>query len=506
MLVFAPDLDADTPGNIQVATGIRPTVRGYASFQTMLEYNSGSGWAALGTTPNNMWGHHWSVNGRVIAGSSTRLYELSLTAAGTFTVTDVSKGGAAYTAPSYASGTDDEQDPSYWCFASVGDTIYASNKFTTVQQKQTAKAGIFADVAASPPASCLLNFKNFLLAGNCGNYGAVTGMKDMVAWSALGNADSWVPDQATQAGYYRLLEIPGRIVTMKAIGDAIAVYKQNGIYIGRYDGVPILFKFDIADANVGMNAAYNFPPPIVDIGIAHIFVGAEDIYAFNGTQAQSITIGTVRRYLRSGYFNVNVGRLLPTRVSHDVQTGDVTFWDYGLVYNHWFKKWGSLPAAEVGVVVASCESNIPAIGGGAPGVINDPGMLVAKSDKKIYNRYHFSLDAAAYTYQDMNVQVEGGNNGQATRLQRVVPKFSIAPVGTCTLSYYRRTTYGGAAVADSTGTWDATNNRFDILRSAFWHRCDLGVVSTTAAAELSDIEYVFAPNGKRVERPLIGSR
>ena len=503
-LVFAPDVDADTPGNIQVATGIRPTLRGYASFSTMLEYGiAASGWGALGTTPNNMWGHHWSTNGRVIAGSSTRLYELSLTSTGTFTVTDVSKGGAAYTAPSYSSGTDDEQDPSYWCFASVGDNIFASNKFTSLIQKQDTKAGVFADVTGSPACSAMVNFKNFLIVGNCGNYGSVTGMKDMVAWSGIGNTATWVPDQATQAGYQRLLEVPGRIVAMKVLGDVVVIYKQNCIYTMRYDGPSLLFSFNLAEQNIGINAAYNYPPPLVDIGNAHVFVGAEDIYFWNGGGTpQSITIGTVRRYLRGTYFNVTSGRLSPTRVSHDVQTGDIVFWEYGLVYNHWYKKWGALNSAEIGVAVATCESNIPAIGGGAPGVINDPGMLIAKTDKKIYNRYHYSLDNSAYTYQDMNLQVEGGNNGFASTLQRVVPKFSVVPAGTCTLAYYRRPAYGGTATQDGTGTWDGTNFRFDLIRNAYWHRVDIGVVSTSTAAELSDVQYVFSPTGKRVEKQL----
>ena len=500
-LLFAPDLDPDQPGNIQAATGIRPSLRGYVSFAVMREFNDASGWGAIGTTPNNMWGHHWSTNGRVIAGSSTRLYELSLTAVGTFTVTDVSLGASDYVAPSYATGTDDEQDPSYWCFASVGDNIYASNKFTARIQKQTAKAGIFADVSGTPTCSTMLSFQNFLFAGNCGNYGAVTGQKDMVAWSGLGNADTWVPDQATQAGYQRLLDIPGRIVALKPLGNQLIVYKQKGIWVGTYNGVPILWAFVPVDWNIGVNAAYNMPPPIVDIGSAHVFVGAEDIYIFNGGQPQSLTIGTVRRYLRSIYFNVNNGRLSPTRVSHDVQTGDIYFWAYGLVYNHWFKKWGALPTNDVDVAVASCESNAPGIGGGAPGVINDPGMLIAKSDKKIYNRYRYSLSVTAFTYENMTLQAEGGNNAMATTLQRVVPKWSLAPAGTCTLTYYRRTAMGGAATVDGAGTWDGTNYRFDLLRNSYWHRSDVTVVSSSTPAELSDIEYVFTPTGKRTERP-----
>jgi len=502
-LLFAPDLDPDQPGNIQAATGIRPSLRGYVQFQTMREYNDSSGWGALGTTPNNMWAHHWSTNGRVIAGSATKLYELSLTGTGTFSVTDVSAGGGSYTAPSYASGTDDEQDPSYWCYGSVGDNVYASNKFTAHMQKQTAKAGSFADISASPCCSTMLAFQNFLFAGNCGDYGSVTGTKDMVAWSGLGNADSWVPDQATQAGYQRLLEIPGRIVAMKPLGNQLIVYKQKGMWAGTYQGNQVMWGFVPIEWNIGVNAAYDTPPPIVDIGNAHVFVGPEDIYIFNGGQPQSITIGTVRRYLRSTYFNVNNARLTPTRVSHDVQTGDIYFWAYGLVYNHWFKKWGVLPSSDANVAVAACESNAAGIGGGAPGVINDPGMLIAKSDKKIYNRYRYSTNVTAFTYEDMTMQVEGGNNAMSSTLQRVVPKFSVTPAGSCTLSYYRRPAYGGTAVSDGTGTWDSTNYRFDLLRNAYWHRCDITIVSSSSFCELSDIEYVMSPTGKRTERQLV---
>jgi len=506
-LAFAPDLDADQPGNIQAASGIRPTLRGYAPFATLAQYNGSSGWGALTTAPNNMWGHHWSVNGRIIASSTTKLYELSLTSTGTFTVTDVSVGAGSYTAPSYT-GTDDEQDPLPWCFASVGDVIYASNKFTSTMQKQSAKAAAFTSVTSSPCCSCMVAFKNFLFIGNTGTYGGVTGTRDMVAWSGIGNTDVWVPSQATQAGYQRLLDVPGRIVALKPMGEYLAIYKQNAIWFARYDGTPVIWTFNLVEQNIGVNSDYRFPPPLVDIGNnTHVFVGAEDIYAFNGSgEPQSITIGTVRRYLRQNYFDQAAGRMPGTRISHDVQTGDIIFWSYGLVYNHWFKKWGALPTGEIAVPIASCESNLPGIGGGAPGVINDPGYLIAKSDKRIYNRYNYSFDATARTFEPMNIQCEGGNNGQATTLLRVIPKFSVVPAGTCTLSYYRRAAYGGTAVADSTFTWDATNYRFDGVRNAYWHRTDISIVSSASTSELSDVEYSVTAAGKRVEFPLIGSR
>lgn len=502
-LIFAPDVDTDKPGVISAASGIRPTLRGYAQWATAMEYNQSSGWGTLGTTPNNLWSHHWSTNGRILAGAPTKLYELSLTASGTFTVTDVSKSGGTYTAPSYSSGTDDEQDPSYWCFASVGDTVYASNKFTTRIQKQSAKAGSFDDVSASPPCSTLVSYKNFLVAGNVGDYGSTTGMKDMIAWTALGNVDSWTPSQKTQAGNYRLLDVPGRIVTIMRLGDSLAIYKSGAIWLAQYQGPPFFFSFQLVEQNIGVNAAYNFPPPIVDIGNAHIFVGQEDIYMWNGSgPPQSITIGTVRRYLRGTYFNEPNSRLPGTRMSHDITTGDIYFWDYGLVFNHWFKRWGALPTAEIALPVATCNTNEPATGGGGPGVINNPGTLFVKSDKKVYNRYRFSTDATAYTFQDMSIRMERGNNGFASTLQRCAPKFSVVPAGSCTLTYSRLPSYGGAATADGSGTWDGTNYRFDLVRNAYWHRLDMGFVSTSTAMEISEIEQVLTVKGKRVEGPL----
>lgn len=507
-LLFAPDLPADNPGNIQAGNGLRPTLNGYAAFQNLQEYNASSGWGTLTTTPNNLWAHHFSINGRVIAGTPTKLYELSLTASGTFTVTDVSVGAGSYTAPSYATGTDDEADPAYWVFASVGDNVYASNKFTATQQKQASKGAAFTSVSGSPACSCMVNFKKFLFAGNVGTYGAVTGRKDIVAWCGIDNPGTWVPDQATEAGYYPLDSTPGRVVVMKPLTERLVIYKQNSIYLARYDGVPIIWAFDLADQNTGINAAYNFPPPLVDIGGAHIFVGANDIYLFDGQQpAQSITLGAVRQFLRKTYFVAGLGRLAGTRVTHDIRQHEIIFWSYGLVYNYRFKKWGAIPTSEIAIAVATCDSNVPSIGGGAPGVINDPGHLIVEADKKVYNRYNYSLDGSAGTWANQVLQCEGGNAGQATLLQRVVPKFGVTPTsGTPTLSYYRRVVFGGTAVADSTFTWDTVNLRFDGLRSAFWHRTDL-TIPGTSTGELQDVEFsIRAPAGKRVEQPLVGAR
>jgi len=504
-LVFAPDADPSQPGII-TGTGLRPTATGYANYPRLSRYVGTSGWNSFPGTVTTLYAHTYQQTGRLFGGTTaSNLYQLTRSGS-TFALAIVSKGGDPYTGISGTS-TSDETAPQYWTFTSFGNVALASHRFLTNIQAQTATGNLFVDVAG-PPCSTLATFKNFIVAGNCGNYGSVVGTNDMVAWSAFGDYTNWTPALSTQAGNAQLTDVPGRIVALLRLGDSLAVYKENAIWLMRYlnDGQGNTWSFELVNNVVGVNAAYNVPPPIVDIGGSsafgsHIFVGREDIYLFNGFTTQALTTGTVRQYLHDNFYEPTLSRLAGTLISHDMRAGEIAFWKYGLVYNYRLNKWGALPVDPPAAVIATCTSASSSIDFGSSGVINDAPALVVRADNVLWNRYLYSGDTSTVLYGDMVLNANLGDNGTATRLDRIVPKFKTIPTSNGQLSYSRLQTLGGASVADGSAVWDSANARFDIGKTAYWHQ--LAITFPSAAPfELMDLQYSVTANGKRVEFPL----
>lgn len=505
-LIFAPDADPSAPGIITTGFGLRPTEYGYANYRAYTD----AGWSALASVPLAMYAHNYTGNGRIIVHDSDQRLWSFLCGSGTYTSTDVSAGGVPYNTPSYSGYTgyiSTEDDPQTFAFTSFGRFCLAARKWDVGIQQQESVITQFTAITDSPPAATLCTFKNFVIAGNVGNYGAVIGANDMIAWSALGNHQDWTPSPSTQAGYQQLLDIPGRIVCVKPLGDAVAVYKANGIWMMRYIGPPNIWSFTLTANNIGMHASWDKPPPIIDIGRAHLFVSRDDICIFDGTRVQSVTKGVLREWLRSTFWGSGTGRLASTSMTHDMRKAEVQFNDFvvdasqngGIIYNYKLNKWGMAPAENR--MVAACEAGASMLGGSNSGELAEPGMFCGYIDGKIYSRYTGSSD-----YQPMTATVTVGNNGHVSTLQRVVPKWKSPPNGTCSMTYATMPYLGGPETAGTAGTWDSANKRFDLLRSAYWHKLGMTFAQSPSPnsyrVELLDLDYVFAGAGKKVESPL----
>jgi hypothetical protein len=339
----------------------------------------------------------------------------------------------------------------------------------------------------------------------------------MVAWSGIGNSATWAPSIATQAGNLRLRDIPGRIMAMAPLGDAVAVYKRNGIWLLRYVGPPFMFAAELVERR-GIAPNTN----IVALEDGHIFIGNDDVYFFDGANTRSITTGRIGDHIRANYRSVVVGgaQWIHSEVMHNSRDTEIVFPGFNAVYNYQLDKWGTLPDAPLEIdqswsAAYPVESQAPSItvsnGVGTPVAIDNVQTLFLSQSTsgsyrhKVYSIYKHPSDASTQTYEALNLTSwDIGNNGQASTIQRVVPKFRNVPTGTPTMTHRDRVVLGGAVQASTAGTWNATNYAFDIVKSAQWHRCEMTFPAVaTNKVEVSGLEFSFASGGKRVESPLL---
>lgn len=513
MLTFAPDLDPRTPNLIVGGTGFRPHTKDqYGSHLSMLEQQnaSASGWGALTEAPNVLWGAQLTgatntarLYAGVASGSTSKIYELRISNSdGSYTAPlNVSVGGTSFTLSTPPVNPEDYSN--VWAMTSYGTIVLAGNKGTTAAtlHTQSASGSNFAALSGSPNAATLETFKDFILAGNVSDYGAVTGTFDMVAWCALGDYTSWTPSAATQAGNQRLTDSYGPITCIKRLADSAVIYKGRAMYLATYVDNVTLFSFQRISDRIGCRVWAGYPPAIVDIGNAHIFVGATDVYLFDGTRPVPITQGIIETLGglsrdASGMGGINGYALPPTRMTHDALLGEVYFWQWGYLYNYRYGKWGTISTSETSSAVAVFSGNASGmlkLAADYSGV--SAGTLIAKSDKKIYNRY---TDNSSNTsgYESM-VMVFGlwGDNKQRSVLTRVIPTFTAVPISG-TLTYKQANALGlTPSTIGSSVSMEAARCRFDMMSNApagKWHQVSILFVGY---CQIADCEKVTVAGG-----------
>lgn len=323
---FLPDAPRDTPEVLTEVEAV-PTVRGYAGSPTVIN----GGYAALSAACNGA-ALIFKLDGsmRIFAGTQSKLYEGS---GGTWT--DRSRAG------SYTTGD------IRWCFAQFGDTTLAINKATVLQ---SSTSGAFADVANAPKAAVMETVGGFVMLANTDDSGlSITGGPNAEQgnrwWcSQLFNATgTWAPSAATQATTGLLVSSPGKIVALKRLGDQVVAYKQRAIHVGQYVGPPDVFDWQLVPGEIGTwsNEA------VVSTGTAHLFIGYENVYRFDGSRPVPIGDG-----IREWFFaRLNKSYAYLIAGIHDRNTSTVWWWypsgsnttlDSVLIYNYAADRFGHI--------------------------------------------------------------------------------------------------------------------------------------------------------------------
>lgn len=473
---FAPDLDPTTPGVIVECDNLLPTLKGYRASPSPL----GVGLPALaaacrGLTVARRLDGTW----RVFAGTGAALYE----AAGTAWADRSRVGG--YSNPAEAR----------WRFAQFGNVTLATNRGDAMQQSTDAA---FSDVPTAPKASIIDTVSGFVMAFDTSD--ATYGDRPDGWWcSALRDQANWTPAIATQAANGRLLDTPGPIRAGRRLGADIVAYKERSMYLGRYVGPPVIWSWTLIPGEIGALSQ----EAVVDIGTAHVFLGAEDFYLFDGTRPQPIGAP-----LREWFF----GRVDPAyqyRVQslHD-RANSLVYWFYppkgsGGVLTEWVayhykaNKWGrgtlTIEAASeylngaitfdtLGDRFASYDA-LPAIAYDSPYWTASSAMMSVIDSSHTLQALQGPAGNTTLTTGDL------GDDEAFTTLTRVRPRFAAAPA-VATLDHLIHDLLGSTPAVAESSTLNA--GKFDALWSSRWHRLRL---NTTGDMEITALAAQLAEDG-----------
>lgn len=449
---FAPDLDPTKPGIITDCTNLVPTLNGYKGGPSGADVGMDAlAAAALSAAVMTK----LDASNRLFAGTATKLYEKSGSS-----WTDVSRAAAYNASTTYP-----------WRFAQFGDTSLAVNKGDVIQ---ASSSGAFADLTA-PKAAVMCVASGFVVIGNT-NEATYGDSFDRWWISAYLDHTDWVPAIATQCTTGRLVDSPGAITGMKTLGYDVVAYKDRSMYHGRFTGPPDVLDFTLIPGEVGCSSQ----EAIADIGTAHIFIGYEDFYIYDGTVPKPIGAP-----LREWFFN----DLDPTyrgRIRNAVdRANSLVYWYYPrngnggsldgcVVYNYKSDRWG-LAHRDVEAVVEYVTGGytwdtLPIIGttwDSWPEVAYDSPFWTAATryaayigtDHKIYSLTGNSSGASMTT-------AHYGTENECTLLSRVTLRYLSRPT-TAKMTNYYQTLHGDSWTEDTTTT--ESNGRFDVFRSAPWH-------------------------------------
>lgn len=175
------------------------------------------------------------------AGTADRLYLLDNTS---FSWTDVSKGGSAYSALSATA---------QWRFVQFNNLVFATQANDVLQVFDLTSSSAFANAAGSPPQAAYIDV--------VGRFIVLSGLLSNVyriQWSGLNDvnsADSWTPG-VNQSDYQDLAD--GGIVRGVAGGEFGVIFQDQAIRRMLYaPGSPLIFQIERVTQDLGCFAPYS---------------------------------------------------------------------------------------------------------------------------------------------------------------------------------------------------------------------------------------------------------
>lgn len=395
---------------------------------------------------------------RLFAGTPKKLYE-----AGASTWTDVSR------AATYNVGT-----TARWRFAQFANTTLSANGTDTVQS--SVSSGAFSCIAGAPIAAIVETVGAFAFAVNTSS--------NAHGWqcSAINDVTNWSVSVATQSTTGVLTATPGQITAAKSFGSNIVLYKQNSMYLGTYVGPPNIWQFDQIVGTAGAMSQES----VIRVGTSenpkHIFMGSDDFYLYDGSKP--VPIGT-NRVKDTVFGALNQNRYYACAALHDSRNtriyfyypvSDSVFPDHCVVYNYRTDRWG-VDDRQIQAVTQFSPTGITY--GGLGGVYNTYADLpnlpynsaflaTANNQPAVFSTSAFLQTLSGQAGMTGFTSGDYGDNENFYVLTRVRPQWITAPSSAVMTDYYRNnsadTLTAGVATALS------SENTFDVLREARWHR------------------------------------
>ena len=523
MLDWRPDLDPTTSGNLTYVNNMMPTERGYKGWHYPTAQTSHQLTLQANESPIScLYATRWlSVPGGIcIAGTNKDLYVYDYTNG----FIKVSKaGGYALTGATYQYG---EDATSSFDMCSFGDVLIATHKSIVAQYRSSLDLTIgtlFANLGttvAAPQASVCAVSSNFVFLGDinstCGTTTSVAGTRDMVCWSKIGDHQNWDVDPAVTQGSYAVFnDTPGPITALAALADGIVVFKAQATYLGRYVGAgpnsPIWDFVRISD-RIGCIGHRS----VTNIGGQLVFVGAEDIYIYDGASLpKPITRGIWQTEIQG---KTNVGGIRPMWIGHDQYNGCVIFTrsdstGFWLLWSYRHNRWSALNVYGEGALtgvngagsdpICFAKSNTndfrkitsTTFSGTVSSDHTDVYTMFATnvensggfpSKCQVFNRFNTNTAWSALCYLGSSAF---GHDDHVTKISRVIPKWGSAPT-TATLRQDTKANLGVSWTESGTEVSMNSRYRFDLQAlggtAANWHRFMLKL-ATHAGAEVIEL-------------------
>jgi hypothetical protein len=448
---FAPDLDPTTPGILQSVTNALPTTRGMMGAPTPVN----TIWILDGTSRGCATVETLSSGTKKYLAQGNNIFELT-------------PSGLALRGTGYALTAGRIQ------FTTFGDAVIlcsgAVRDDGTSGFRLTASTGsTFTSISSSPPASIIESVGLQVLAFDCDDGG--DHHPDQWWASALGDYTNWTPSAATQAANGRLLDSAGRITAARRINDGIIAYKKRSMYYGQYVGGDVIWQWSQVATNIGCVGQ----DAVVNAGGVHYFVGADDLYMFDGSYPRSIG-GNIKRWF---FKDADPARIKNVIAVHDRNDDHVWFWyssttaasgffDTAIVYNMLTGTWGRVSQLAQDVMTHQSGTDTLSIVGTSGGY---------------YRVQTLSGACGAASMQTFDI----GDDDRYSRLSKIRPRYLTSPTS-ATATHYHKT---HAGLAYTTGTTDTmSDHKFNFSQSARWHKLKIDTVGNFEISGLAITESV----------------
>ncbi len=460
MISFLPDSQAvGSPDVLKLVSGV-PTKRGFAPPPGVQDFSASALVAASTGGAHVMYGAGAT---RTLASTATKVYEY---------------GSAAWVeVGSWVSGSS--------FFVGFGSNIYvfgSSVKPQKVTGSLTAFDGPKAIAGDTAGYFVMLGNTDDSSSGLSTAFGAQTGR-----WwcSAYADGEDWEPDASTQCASGLLTDTAGDITAVRAMGDRFVFYKQGAIYLATYTGPPDVFSFQRISDRVGALGQ----PCVVKVDTVQYFIGAENIWRFDGTQVVPIGDGVREWFFAS--LDRPYGYLIQGR--HDPYN-ELIYWHYPtsggsgaltkvLVYH--------IPSGRFGAFDFTVTRAFATEGGAL--WVNPGGGITAKQMSMAYldgSRLMKSLSAAGTALSCTTAWF--GDEEAVTLCDRVKPRFGNTAPSAGTLDADTCMTVGGSVTDIAQSTMSGA--RFDILARGRYHRQALAF--TGSGFEIEAIGPRLKPGGR----------
>lgn len=475
---FAPDAEQTTPGLISDCSNMVPYLNGMEGAPSPSTPASTPALAAecLGAAVVAK----LDDTRRIIAGTTTKLYELL---AGAWT--DVSRAAV------YNGGVDTR-----WSITQFGDATLCANRADVIQRSTS---GAFADIATAPKAEIIFTVGAFVMALNVND-----GAEKPDGWACCAAFDdtSWTPNIATQATAGRLVATAGRLTAGMRLGEYAIAYKQRSIYLGSYVGAPIVWNWIQVP---GGDAGCVGKEAICDIGGRHFFVGADNLWIFDGTRPIPVAEGVVRQWFND---NCNPQYRYRTICTYDRNRDLVWIFfpsnsaqkpDSAIVYHVTGNKWGvanrSVEAAlnyvQPGATIDGLTAYSATIDGLSSYSFDSQFWLSGGRSIAVFDTTHQLQSLTGQSTSSSFTTGQVGDDDQVSSLRGIRLRYAVAPTSAEAQVSQQQNSGTGFT---SSGTGTVLDGKFDVRQTARWHKASF---SFTGPVRVTHMNADLAPAGWR---------